>query len=257
MRSATARTSATSRTSSQTTTNSSPPTRATVSPARRRPREALRGVAQELVAGGVAEAVVDDLEAIEVDQDHAGAVVGSHRSIQRTGDAVPQQRAVGELGEGVVQRGRASDSSICLRSVTSAWRMVRDGARRCPPPPSSGRTRTARPVRTVWLPPGRLVSSVAGSVADILIRDLPDSSTFSEAPPTRWSRRPREGPGGRKAATGVTRHCAGGSNGISRRRVARLGPLVKRCHLRAPRRSPARSRPSAGAAGPISGPGHP
>ncbi len=62
-----------------------------------------RDLAQHLVAGGVTEAVVDALEAIEVDEVDGGdgrAVAARERLAQ----AVAEQRAVREAGERVVQR---------------------------------------------------------------------------------------------------------------------------------------------------------
>ena len=57
-------------TSSISTANSSPPKRATVSPGRTEAAQPLGHLDQQLVAGGVAEAVVDLLEAVEVEEQH-------------------------------------------------------------------------------------------------------------------------------------------------------------------------------------------
>ena len=58
---------------------------------------------QQLVAGGVAEAVVDLLEAVEV-QEQDRHVVGAAAAVQRLLEPLPEQRAVGQLGEAVVVR---------------------------------------------------------------------------------------------------------------------------------------------------------
>ena len=58
---------------------------------------------QQLVAGLVAERVVHELEVVDVEHDHAHAVVGSRASEQRLGDAVLEQRTVGEPGQRVVE----------------------------------------------------------------------------------------------------------------------------------------------------------
>ena len=59
---------------------------------------------QQLVAGGVAPDVVDALELVEVDEEHRG---GPGLPGQRVLEAVEEQGAVGQPGEGVVQRGPA------------------------------------------------------------------------------------------------------------------------------------------------------
>ena len=67
-------------------------------------REPLGELGQQLVAALVAVAVVDDLEAVEVEPEHRGgaAVAGGQR--ERVVDAVDEQRAVRQPGERVVQR---------------------------------------------------------------------------------------------------------------------------------------------------------
>ena len=60
---------------------------------------------QQLVAGVVAERVVDLLEAVEVHDQHGhAAAVAAARPRGRVLDAVAEQRAVGQAGERVVQR---------------------------------------------------------------------------------------------------------------------------------------------------------
>ena len=121
MRSATRTASIGSRMSSSSTTNSSPPNRASVlvaggvvlggrqplttSSRRTAPASRSANATQQLVAGGVTEAVVDVLEAIEVDEQHGEAVVGmpdaaGHRPLE----PLHEQHAVGQLRQGVVNR---------------------------------------------------------------------------------------------------------------------------------------------------------
>src|SRR6185295_5593995 len=66
--------------------------------------EAPRGLDQELVAGAVAHGVVDELEAVEVEEEDAEeAVLLAARVLDAVAEAVDEERAVGEAGEGVVQ----------------------------------------------------------------------------------------------------------------------------------------------------------
>ena len=65
-----------SRPRGSTTANSSPPSRATASLAAQPRGRRARDLAQQLVAGVVAERVVDLLEAVEVDQQHRDVLVG-------------------------------------------------------------------------------------------------------------------------------------------------------------------------------------
>jgi hypothetical protein len=59
---------------------------------------------QELVADGVAEAVVDQLEAVDVHEQHgAGGARVAREPLQRLLHAVHEQRPVGQAGEAVVQ----------------------------------------------------------------------------------------------------------------------------------------------------------
>ena len=58
---------------------------------------------EQLVAGGVAEGVVDRLEVVEVDEQHRHGLAGAAAAQQRVVDAVAEQRAVGEVGERVVE----------------------------------------------------------------------------------------------------------------------------------------------------------
>ena len=71
-----------------------------------RPRAARsRHGQQQLVAGVVAERVVDDLEVVEVEEEHARRSARSRPArASQCVEAVEQQRAVGQPGERVVQR---------------------------------------------------------------------------------------------------------------------------------------------------------
>ena len=64
---------------------------------------------QQLVAGLVAERVVDRLEAVDVEQQHGHAEAEARGAAEGVLDAVEEQRAVGQAGERVVQRLVAHD----------------------------------------------------------------------------------------------------------------------------------------------------
>ena len=104
----------------QTTTNSSPPVRAARSEARSTPCEPLRERDEQVVAGRVAERVVDELEPVEVEEQDRDVGVRARRRAAAPGRA---SRA-GACGSGRPVSGScaaswASRSSSCLRSVTS------------------------------------------------------------------------------------------------------------------------------------------
>ena len=102
MRSQEAPTSSGSCTSSSSTANSSPPSRATVSVSRTVALIRCADLDEQLVAGRVAEQVVDPLEAVEVAEQHGqlAAAAGLHR--HRVLDPVHEQRPVRQAGERVV-----------------------------------------------------------------------------------------------------------------------------------------------------------
>ena len=83
--------------------NSSPPSRARNAPSRgslhaaRRPRAAR-------VAGGMAEHVVDLLEAVEIDAQHREASSGAAGALERRGEALVERRAVRQVGQRIVMR---------------------------------------------------------------------------------------------------------------------------------------------------------
>ena len=64
--------------------------------------EAAGRLDQQLVAGLVAQAVVDPLEAVEVDEEHGGARVARAAAGEGLADALGEQGAVGQVGERVV-----------------------------------------------------------------------------------------------------------------------------------------------------------
>ena len=90
-------------TSSSRMANSSPPKRAAVSLGADARGQALGDLAQDLVAGGVAEAVVDRLEVVEVEEDDRDAVLLAAVARDGVAHALDEQRAVGEVGDRVVE----------------------------------------------------------------------------------------------------------------------------------------------------------
>lgn len=66
-----------------------------------------RGDAQELVAGGVTERVVDVLETVEIEQEHGEPTIGSRVQGEPLFERLPEPSSVGEAGEGIV-RGEIS-----------------------------------------------------------------------------------------------------------------------------------------------------
>ena len=67
-------------------------------------RDPLGDGAQQLVARGMTERVVDVLEAIDVDEDDAGLRAAPARRRQALEQAIREQRAVRQTGERIVQR---------------------------------------------------------------------------------------------------------------------------------------------------------
>ena len=66
----------------------------------------------------VAEGIVDRLEAVEVDEEHRHLPIGAARQFEGVADALLQQVAVGEAGQGVVQGEVAQPVSARRRSLT-------------------------------------------------------------------------------------------------------------------------------------------
>ena len=103
MRSAVSTATCGSCTSSSRIANSSPPKRAAVSAARTLAGDALRDLEQDPVAGRVAEAVVDGLEVVEVDEQHRHPDAVAQGPRDRVADALVEQRPVGEVRDRVVE----------------------------------------------------------------------------------------------------------------------------------------------------------
>ena len=86
----------------QSTTNSSPENRLTTSPAADGRLEPLGQGEQDLVAAGVAEGVVDQLELVQVDEEDGEVGTPLHRHEELALELVVEERAVAEAGERVV-----------------------------------------------------------------------------------------------------------------------------------------------------------
>ena len=69
----------------------------------------------------MAEAVVDHLEVVEIHEHDGDDAVLAPRTCQRMADALAEQRAVGELGDGIVERlvGRAAPRRRALAHVAA------------------------------------------------------------------------------------------------------------------------------------------
>ncbi len=95
-----------SQTSSSSSVNSSPLSRATVSFGRSAASSRRATACSSWSPVCVAERVVDDLEAVEVEEQHRGAALGvvALGAADRLVEAVDEQHAVGQAGERVVQR---------------------------------------------------------------------------------------------------------------------------------------------------------
>ena len=84
--------------------NSSPPKRAIVSPGPKLRLQPFAECDQQLVPDRVAEAVVDELEAVDVEEQHPAAIAGiALGAAQRELQVVEEERSVRESGERVVQ----------------------------------------------------------------------------------------------------------------------------------------------------------
>ena len=66
--------------------------------------EPSRDLLEDRVAGRMAETVVDGLEVVEVDEDDADRRASAPRALDRMLDAVCEESAVRELGDGIVER---------------------------------------------------------------------------------------------------------------------------------------------------------
>ena len=90
--------------SSTTTMNSSPPSRASRSDLAQRGGERGADALQELVADPVPERVVDVLEPVEVDEQHADATAAALRLRDRLREPLVQQQPVGQSRQRVARR---------------------------------------------------------------------------------------------------------------------------------------------------------
>ena len=79
-------------------------------------RQPLGRLAQYLVAAGVAERVVDELEAVEVDVDEPDGAAAAPRARERLGEVLLEQRAVGQAGQPVVV-GEVRDLALGLAAL--------------------------------------------------------------------------------------------------------------------------------------------
>ena len=95
-----------------TTANSSPPLRATVSPRRTTPPSARPHVGAR-IGGALAEAVVEALEAVEIDHRHSDLAPVALGAGKRLAQTVAQECAVGQVGEGIVE-GQTLDEVLGL-----------------------------------------------------------------------------------------------------------------------------------------------
>ncbi len=96
--------------------------------------QAMRDLLQHRVAGGMAEAVVDRLEVVEVDEDHAHRRLLAGRAGERVADAIGEERAVGEARDGIVE-GLVRElvlEELALADVAA----VEDDALHATPPPA-------------------------------------------------------------------------------------------------------------------------
>ena len=89
------------------TTNSSPPNRATKSSGPQHLAQPVGDRAQQLVAAGMAERVVDLLELVEIDEQQRRQLLGALLDRQQTLDLVAEIDPVGQRGQFVVARQMA------------------------------------------------------------------------------------------------------------------------------------------------------
>ena len=150
----------------------------------------MGGRAQQLVANRVAEAVVDRLEVVEIDEDHRELAVVAPAARERQRQAILEQRPVGEAGEVVVERlvAKLLLERHALRDVTEVEQdpidqwiadvVVRDHLDRsivalgCAQP-NAQRAGTAEPLRGL-LQEARGRSDVVG--VDVAVKRAPTTS---------------------------------------------------------------------------------
>ena len=109
---------------SHTTTNSSPPMRATVSDLRCSRSSRSRHLHQHTVGELVAVAVVDELEVVEVAEQHGDEVVRSFGAVTAPPPAAPVKRhAVGDAGQRVAEAAfeQLRRSRLCGLRRRARW----------------------------------------------------------------------------------------------------------------------------------------
>ena len=159
-------------------TNSSPPRRHSVSVSRRQRLQALGHQLQHAVADQVAERVVDDLEAVQVEEQHGEAGVALARTLDGGVHALRQQQAVGQAGEHVAV-GQFLDA--LLRRVLQVRSRMKPML--CTSRPSSSRSATHDSCTAQWTP------FVAGQPQFALPESLARPPTAGPAP-SGWNRAP-------------------------------------------------------------------
>ena len=121
--------------------NSSPPRRATVSPSRTPASRRSATACSSRSPEAVAERVVDDLEAVEIEEEHAQPLLQAMGLRHRDVEAVVEEQPVGQAGEDVVV-GQALDlllGALPLRDVEG------DAEHGRPPPELDGAGRGIQP----------------------------------------------------------------------------------------------------------------
>ena len=105
--------------------NSSPPNRAAMSAPRTLVVQPPRELDQHLVARRVAEAVVDGLEVVEVEEDHRRRPAVAPAAGDRLPHLLGEHRAVGEPGDGIVERlvGELRLERLALADVAALSRI--------------------------------------------------------------------------------------------------------------------------------------
>ena len=184
-----------------------------------------RDGAQQGVAGVVAEAVVDQLEVVEVEEEDPDRRAGDRGAAERVVDRVDEAEPVGQAGEGVVEDAVAERlvGGVALEGVgedvgrgfqegdvlgTEAAALRRSGRRarrragpcRRSPPPASWRRRSARTAggivkRSSLVQSGTITGTPASSAAPACDSRpaetrRPEPSTASSRPARRLRRRP-------------------------------------------------------------------
>ena len=121
-----------------------------------RAADALGDLDQQLVAGGVAERIVDLLEAVEVHQQDRQLGVVAPRVADRLADALAEQDPVGQPGERIVQRLVLVELGLLDQLALGALALgdVLDHRHRTAGAPCSSRSRTARTRHHVSSPLG-------------------------------------------------------------------------------------------------------